>query len=123
VQAAKFIFFVLFVFAPGVVLAASENKAAEQAGANLFREKGCEYCHGIGGVGAKKGPALTGDFRKVWTADKIKTQLIMGGKKMPSFSDALTDEEIANLITWLRAKHRPEATVAAPPPPTASSQQ
>jgi mono/diheme cytochrome c family protein len=124
VKPIKFIYFALFallllVLAPTLARTAS-SKPAEQTGANLFREKGCEYCHGVGAIGAKKGPALTGDFRKIWTEEKIKTQLINGGKKMPSFSDSLSDEEIANLIAWLRAKHRPAPTVAAPPPPPSS---
>ena len=109
----------LIILAPALALASS-TKPAEQTGANLFREKGCEYCHGIGAIGAKKGPALTGDFRKTWTPEKIKNQLIMGGKKMPSFSDALSDDEIANLIAWLRARHRPTPTVPPPPPPAST---
>jgi ubiquinol-cytochrome c reductase cytochrome b subunit len=110
--------FAALTLATTLTLAAS-TKPAEQTGANLFREKGCEYCHGTGGIGAKKGPPLTGDFRKTWTPEKIKSQLIMGGKKMPSFSDALSDDEIANLIAYLHAKHRPAPTVPQPPPPTA----
>ena len=35
------------------------------------------------------------------------------GQKMPAFSDSLTDPEIAQLVAYLRAKHRP-----APPPAT-----
>ena len=48
---------------------------------------------------------------KVWTAAKITNQILNGGQKMPPFSDALTDAEIAQLVAYLRAKHRP-----APPP-------
>jgi mono/diheme cytochrome c family protein len=98
------------------LLAAPDKKTAEQAGANLYRSQGCEHCHGASGVGAKKGPPLLGkDFQKQWTDDKIKSQLIMGGKKMPSFGDALSDDDIATLIVYLRAKHRPQPTVPVPP--------
>ena len=95
--------------------AAPDKKDAELAGANIFRAQGCEHCHGTGGVGAKKGPPLLGkDFQKQWTDEKIKNQLIMGGKKMPSFGDALSDDDIATIIVYLRAKHRPQPTVPVP---------
>ena len=53
---------------PAHALFGSKKKAAEKAGAILFRDKGCAHCHGVAGVGGKKAPALT-DIRKnkVWT--------------------------------------------------------
>jgi mono/diheme cytochrome c family protein len=92
-------------------------KAAEQAGALLFRDKGCSHCHGDGGVGTKKAPPLV-DLRKnkLWTPAKITGQILNGGPKMPPFSDSVTDEQIAQLVAYLRAKHRP-----APPPPLPAS--
>jgi len=91
----------------------ASSKAAEQAGAILFRDKGCSYCHGIGGVGGKKAPSLT-DLRKdkLWLPAKITDQILNGGQKMPPFRDSLTDEEVAELVSFLRAKNRP-----IPPPP------
>jgi mono/diheme cytochrome c family protein len=90
-----------------------KNKADEEAGAVLFRDKGCAYCHGAMGVGGKKAPALT-TIRtdKAWPPAKISTQILNGGQKMPPFGDSLTDEQIAQLVAWLRAKNRP-----VPPPP------
>jgi len=90
------------------------NQADEQAGAMLFREKGCAHCHGVGGVGGKKAPSLT-DLRekKEWTPEKMTGQILNGGQKMPPFGDAVTDAEVAQLVAYLRAKHRPE-----PPPGT-----
>lgn len=97
-------------------LFSSKTDAAEQAGAVLFRDKGCPYCHGPGGAGTPKAPALT-DIRndKTWTPEKITNQLLNGGQKMPPFRESLTDNQIAELISYLRAKHRPE-----PPPPAAA---
>jgi mono/diheme cytochrome c family protein len=90
------------------LLFASEDKAAAQAGAVLFQTKGCAHCHGEGGVGGKKGPALTNLRKnKEWTAAKINGQIMNGGQKMPAFSDSLSDPEIAQLVAYLRAKHRP----------------
>jgi mono/diheme cytochrome c family protein len=94
----------------------------EKAGAGLFRDKGCAFCHGAGGVGTLKAPSLV-DIRKnkLWPPEKMKAQIMNGGQKMPPFGDALTDQEIAQLIAYLRAKHRPEpppaATAAAPAAP------
>jgi len=104
----------LFILAalPAYALIGSKAKAAEQAGAFLFRDKGCAHCHGAGGTGGKKGPDLTGLRKdKLWTPVKITGQILNGGQKMPPFSDSLTDVEVAQLIAYLRAKHRP-----VPPP-------
>lgn len=97
------------------VAASSGTKAQEEAGAALFRDKGCSYCHGADLQGTKKAPALA-EIRKdkEWTADKMTNQILNGGEKMPPFSDSLSDEEIADLVAYLRAKKRP-----APPPAAA----
>ena len=86
----------------------SKTKDAEHAGAALFRDKGCSHCHGEGGVGTKKAPDLT-CLRKnqLWTPAKMTDQIMNGGQKMPPFSDSLTDAEVAQLVAYLRAKHRP----------------
>jgi mono/diheme cytochrome c family protein len=88
----------------------ARNKAAAEAGAVLFRDRGCARCHGANGIGGKKGPALT-DLRrnKQWKADRLRAQILNGGQKMPPFGEALSDPEVAQLIAYLRAKHRPVA--------------
>jgi mono/diheme cytochrome c family protein len=96
-------------------LSASEKSEQEKAGAVQFRDKGCTYCHGIGGVGTKKAPALTGLHKdKAWTPEKLSNQILNGGQKMPPFRDSVSDEDVADLIAYLRAKNKP-----APPPATA----
>ena len=102
---------------PAHALLGSQTKAAELAGAILFAKEDCAHCHGPGGSGGKKGPDLK-DLRKDknWPPQKIASQILNGGKKMPPFSDSLTDEQIAQLVAWLRAKHRPI------PPPNPSAQ-
>ncbi len=93
-------------------LSASSKSDAEKAGAVLFRDKGCTYCHGVGGVGTKKAPALTGLYKdKTWTPEKITNQILNGGQKMPPFSDSVTDKDVTDLIAYLRAKNKP-----VPPP-------
>jgi mono/diheme cytochrome c family protein len=91
----------------------SKTKAAEKAGAILFRDKGCAHCHGVGGVGGKKAPALTNLRKdKKWTPARITKQILSGGQKMPAFADSVTDAEAADLVAYLRARHKP-----IPPPP------
>jgi mono/diheme cytochrome c family protein len=92
----------------------------------LFRDKGCAYCHGPGGVGTKKAPSLVNiRENKTWPPEQMTEQILNGGDKMPPFRDSLSDEEIAKLIVYLRAKHRPvppplpnDATPAPPPSPS-----
>jgi len=101
---------------PAAALAAS--KGSEAAGAVLFRDKGCSYCHGVDGKPGKKGPNLTGlRSDKQWPPDKITKQILEGGQKMPPFADSLSDAEVADLVAYLRAKHKPvPPPVPAPPP-------
>ncbi len=103
--------FVLMVFLLVVAAAQSSesgSKADEQAGAVLYRDKGCPQCHGADLAGTKKGPSLAeirGD--KAWPPEKITRQIMDGGAKMPPFGESLTDPEIAQLVAYLRAKDRP----------------
>ena len=106
--------------------AASNPEADAKSGALLFRDKGCAYCHGAGGEGTKKAPALLMIREdKAWTAEKMTEQILDGGDKMPPFRDSLSDDEIAQIVAYLRAKHRPVAPPlpngAAPPPPSPGS--
>jgi mono/diheme cytochrome c family protein len=107
---------IAFAATPAHALFGSKTKVSEQAGAILFRDKGCAYCHGAGGIGGKKAPSLV-DLRKnkAWPPEKITYQIFNGGQKMPPFSDSLTDQQIAQLVSYLRAKHRP-IPPAAPAP-------
>jgi mono/diheme cytochrome c family protein len=94
------------------------SKADEQAGANLFRDKGCAYCHGAAAQGTQKGPSLA-NVRKTMKPAKISAQIENGGQKMPAFSDSLSHDEVALLVAFLRAKHRPAP--APVPTPVQSS--
>jgi mono/diheme cytochrome c family protein len=99
----------------------SGQKANEEAGAVLFRDKGCAHCHGEGGIGSPKAPALIGIWNnKLWTPAKLTDRIMNGGQKMPPFSDSLTDAEIAQLVAYLRARRKP---VPSPLPPGSPSAQ
>ena len=88
------------------------------AGAVLYRDKGCGFCHGANLEGTKKAPALA-EIRKqkAMTNEKITTQILDGGTKMPPFRESLSDEEIQQLIAFLRSKNRPVPPPAVAPQP------
>lgn len=89
-------------------LIAAKSSEQEKAGSVLFRDKGCTYCHGVGGIGTKKAPALTGLPKdKTWTPEKITNQILNGGQKMPPFRESVTDEDVKDLIAYLRARNKP----------------
>ena len=97
--------------------ASSKEEESAKAGAALFRDKGCAYCHGVGGVGTKKAPALTEVWKdKSFTSEKMTDQILNGGQKMPPFRDSITDDEVTDLIAYIRAKKKPE-----PPPADSDS--
>jgi mono/diheme cytochrome c family protein len=98
-------------------LSALSKTEAEQAGAVLFRDKGCAYCHGATGAGTTRGPSLA-NVRKKLKAPQIHAQIENGGQKMPSFREALSNDEINLLVAYLRAKNRP---VPAPVPTPAQT--
>lgn len=101
---------------PMQALAESSTPADEMAGAVLYRGKGCAHCHGAALEGTKKAPPLADIHKdKIWTPAKITNQILNGGQKMPPFADSLTDQEVAQIIAYLRAKHRPVPTPAATP--------
>jgi mono/diheme cytochrome c family protein len=97
-------------------------KADEQAGALIFRQQDCAHCHGPEGIGGKKGPPLTNIRKnKDWPPEKITHQILNGGQKMPPFGDSLTDAQIAQLVAYLRAKHKPAPPVQSEPAQTPST--
>jgi mono/diheme cytochrome c family protein len=112
----SFAFICLLLFGSATLVYGSDTKSAEMAGAVLYRDKGCGFCHGASLDGTKKAPALA-EIRKqkAMTNEKITNQILDGGAKMPPFRESLSDEEIQQLIAFLRAKNRPVAPPAAAP--------
>ena len=80
--------------------AAGKGQAAE-AGAKLFADAGCGWCHEEGGKVAGKGPKLEGTARD----DHFIKYRITHGKEgaMPSFGHQFNDQQIAELIAYIRS--------------------
>ncbi len=75
----------------------------KEAGAELFATRGCAHCHGDDGQGTDKAPGLR-ELRKKLSADRIRDQIVHGGQGMPAFGDSLKDDEVDDLVSFLRAK-------------------
>jgi len=117
-QPPTFLIFLCFFAASSGTAFAADSKAV--AGATLFRDKGCAYCHGANAQGTQKGPSLAA-VRKNMKPAQISAQIENGGQKMPSFSDSLSHDEVAQLVAFLRAKHRPAPAPVAEPAKTPAS--
>jgi mono/diheme cytochrome c family protein len=91
--------------------ASAPSSADRAAGAQIFKDKGCEHCHGVDGIGSDKGPALTTIGRHMHKK-QIASQIRDGGKQMPPFGDVLSDDEMHKLVEYLA--HKKKAPKAAP---------
>ncbi len=85
--------------------AQASSKSDRNLGAAVFREKGCEFCHGVDGIGTERAPDLSGVGRKLHSAE-IEKQIRNGGGQMPAFGQALTNDEIQQLVAFLSAKKK-----------------
>lgn len=93
-------------------------------GWKVFTEKGCVYCHGVGGQGGVKNPGAVGgevpSLIKVaegYTAEELKERIRKGVKSeeiatepgapsppplyMPSWKDALSEKELDDVVHYL----------------------
>lgn len=75
------------------------------AGAEIFKQNGCEHCHGPDGIGTDRAPSLTTVGKRL-KKDQIKEQIRDGGKQMPPFKDVLNDDETRKLVDYLAHKKK-----------------
>jgi ubiquinol-cytochrome c reductase cytochrome b subunit len=73
------------------------------AGARLFREKGCEYCHAIEGHGGKRGPDLS-DVRSRMAPDQLAARITNGSINMPAYARTLTPAQVNTLVAFLSTR-------------------
>jgi len=97
------------------------NVASVINGAQLFYDKGCEFCHTINGQGGARGPNLT-DVAMRLTVNDIKIRILNGGGNMPSFAGILTRDDLNDLVSFLESRvHQPGRTSVDEVVPVASA--
>ena len=96
---------VLFVLSAHLLWPATASARANQeiTGAAVFAAAGCTHCHGTERQGTDSGPDLR-CLRKHLSAQQTKHQIEAGGQAMPAFGSSLTQEQIQQLVAFLRAK-------------------
>jgi mono/diheme cytochrome c family protein len=77
------------------------NNDAVQHGAVVFQTKGCIRCHSITGVGGDNAPDL-GAVGKHMSGSRIQKQILKGGHGMPPFANVLSEDEVKDVVSFLR---------------------
>lgn len=72
-------------------------------GALLFHDKGCEYCHMVGGYGGTRGPDLSRVAERL-TPEQMTVRILNGGTNMPAFGSNLNPQEMDDLVAFLRTR-------------------
>jgi mono/diheme cytochrome c family protein len=85
---------------------ASSTRAADDAGAQTYKSN-CVVCHGADGTGTATGkslkaPDLHSDAVQKMTAAQMVTQVSDGKNNMPPFKTTLTDDQIKDVVTYVR---------------------
>jgi ubiquinol-cytochrome c reductase cytochrome b subunit len=83
------------------VVGSSDPQVAQ--GAELFHNKGCEYCHRVGGSGGRRGPDLTAVANRL-TVQQITLRILNGGYNMPAFASSLKPQELDALVAFLKTR-------------------
>lgn len=82
----------------------ASGQTADTGGAEIYKVN-CAECHGAKGAGTKKGiPLISGHALHHSEAEYIEQVKNGEGKKMPAFKDKLSDEEIAEVVKFVRTK-------------------
>lgn len=91
------------VFAAALAACAALARADAMDGKSLFA-KNCAACHQPSGRGIPGAfPALAGNAFVQGTPGDVATVLLKGRGGMPDFSGSLDDDEIAQVLTYVRS--------------------
>lgn len=71
----------------------------EEAGEVLY-DQHCAGCHGASGAGTYAGPPLA---VASMSDEELLDQVLEGSGRMPGFAEKLSDDDLADLIAFLRA--------------------
>jgi ubiquinol-cytochrome c reductase cytochrome b subunit len=75
-------------------------------GAQLFKDRGCIYCHTMGGVGGARGPNLTYVGSRL-THDQLVVRILNGGNNMPAYGSILSPQDLSDLVAFLESRKGP----------------
>ncbi len=90
---------IIFTGLPLACLGEPGTQAA--AGAQLFQSTGCTHCHGETLGGTETAPTLRDVGRRL-KPEAIADQIRHGGQAMPAFGDVLTEDQVTQLVAYLR---------------------
>ncbi len=76
---------------------------AQQNGAVLFHDKGCEECHRIAGFGGFRGPDLTYVGNRL-DPTELTWRIANGGYNMPAFGQILSAKQMNDLVDFLETR-------------------
>ena len=80
-------------------------------------EQHCAACHGPNGdgnpLGGARAPSLRSEHARGQTDEALFNWVKRGGSNMPSFKQALTDEQIRELVRYLREEIQEQSVAGA----------
>jgi mono/diheme cytochrome c family protein len=85
-----------------MLLPATSSQSQQQRGADVFMQSGCSHCHSIGNAGGTEGPDLSSIGLRL-SRNRMRRQILRGGKEMPAFRDILRQSELNDLLTYLNS--------------------
>jgi ubiquinol-cytochrome c reductase cytochrome b subunit len=74
-----------------------------EKGAQLFYNKGCQFCHTISGYGGHRGPDLSTVAQRL-NKDELTMRIVNGGGNMPAFGATLSHKELKDLVSFLMSR-------------------
>jgi len=79
------------------------GKYPQQTGEDLYKGlcQGCHMPNAKGAIGAGAYPALADNIRLIASVYPVNV-VVNGQRAMPSFGDSLSDEQVANVINYVR---------------------
>jgi len=80
-----------------------DSSAPVIAGAKLFHDKGCEFCHAISGQGGKRGPDLTLVATRMSPLEMVG-RITNGGPNMPAYVSSLSQDELNAIVAFLATR-------------------